>query len=316
MDNLNPGTALSLLLSEIKSGTLPKTILIEGKDEKSRKEAAMLCAAALMCESDSAPCLECDSCKKVMSGRHPDVTVISPQDRKISVDDIRQVRLDANISPFEAECKVVIFQQAQTLNVQSQNALLKILEEPPRSVYFILTAPGAKLLLSTVDSRCAKFSLGSLSMQDIYRSVCEFSDGTPESDKLRMCNAVLYLDGFVPDEKSMAQLKLSMDICDEFYTSGRFPFESLPCKKEDSELLKLVFKVLSLYALTLLKAKKGTIPTDGGVMGSAGLSAAMSRFPTKTAFYHYGFFCELYERLLNNANVSAVIAALRSGIYD
>ena len=316
MDINNPGTALSLIFSEIKSGTLPKTLLIEGKDESSRKEAARYSAAALICQSEKRPCLECNACRKVLEGRHPDVTVLSPQDDKVSVDDIRQVRLDANISPFEAECKVIILDSAQTLNIQSQNALLKILEEPPRSVYFILTAPSSKLLLSTVDSRCAKFSLGSLSASDVYRSVCEFSVGIQENDKQRICCAVLYLDGFVPSQKSMEQLRAAMDICDEFYRIGRFPFDRLPSKKEDGEQLKLVLKVLALYALTLLKAKKGTQVPDGGVLGEDIMSAALRRLPMKTAFYHYGLFCELYERLEENANLGTVIAALRAGIYD
>lgn len=316
MDLKNPGTALSLIFAEIKSGTLPKTLLIEGKDEASRRLAARYTASALMCGSQEAPCLECGQCKKVLDGRHPDVTVISTAEEKVSVDDIRKVRLDANISPFEAECKIIIFEGAQLLNIQSQNALLKILEEPPQRVYFILTAPSSKLMLATVDSRCAKFSLGALSKDDVYRSVCEFSGSTSESENLRICHAVLYLDGFVPSEKSIGQLKSAMAVCDEFYSSGVFPFDKLPTKKEDSEALKLVLKVLSLYALAVLKSKKGSGDGDGGLLGEAVISGAAAKFPTKTAFYQYGFFCELYERLEENANVAAVIAVLRSGIYD
>ena len=317
MDINNPGTALSLIFSEIKAGTLPKTFLIEGKDESSRSLAARYCAAALICSSEKIPCLTCNSCMKVLDGRHPDVTVIAPsEDRKVSVEDIRKVRLDAGISPFEADCKIIIFEQAQTLNIQSQNALLKILEEPPKSVYFILTSPSSKLLLATVDSRCAKFSLGSLSKKDVYGSVCGFSGSTSESENMRICNAVLYLDGFIPSEKSIAHLREAMNIADEFFGSGRFPFTLLPSKKEDGDLLKLILKVLALYALTVMKAKKGTLPEDGGIPGREVLSRAMSTTPLKTAFYRYGFFCELYERLEENANLGTVIAALRAGIYD
>lgn len=316
MELNNPGAAVSLILSEIKSGTMPKTILIEGKDEKSRKEAAQLCAAALVCESESVPCLSCNACNKVMSARHPDVTVVSPAQEKVSVEDIRRIRLDAGISPFEAECKVIIFEQAQTLNVQSQNALLKILEEPPKSVYFILTSPSSKLLLQTVDSRCAKFSLGSLSMKDVYSSVCGFSGSTSEAENMRLCNAVLYLDGFVPEEQSIKDLNFAIDLCASFYSSGRLPMEKLPVKKEESGLLKLILKVFSLCALDIMKAKKGNTPPNGGILGTDILETAIMRIPMKTAFHQYGFFCELYERLEENANAGAVAAALRAGIYD
>ncbi len=316
MDIKNPGTALSLLLNEIKSGTLPKTFLIEGKDEASRKEAARICAAALVCEKNEAPCTECNACRKVLEERHPDVTVINAEQSKVGVDDIRKVRLDANISPFEAECKIVIFDSAHTLNVQSQNALLKILEEPPQSVYFILTAPSSKLLLPTVDSRCAKFSLGSISAKDVYRSVCDFSGDLAQADNMRICNAVLYLDGFVPGEKSISALKNAIDICTDFYTSGRFPFDRLPVKKEESGNLQLILRVLSLCSLEILKSKKGTKPANGGILGKESLETAVMRTPLKTAFYRYGLFTELSERIDENANLSAVTASLRSGIYE
>lgn len=316
MDLKNPGTAMSLILTEVKSGTLPKTFLIEGKDEASRKEAARVCAAALVCESDEVPCTECNACKKVLEGRHPDVTVINAGEDKVGVDDIRKVRLDANISPFEAECKIVIFDGAQNLNVQSQNALLKILEEPPRSVYFILTAPSSKLLLQTVDSRCAKFSLGSLSAKDVYRSVCDVSGGLSDKDNARVCNAVLYLDGFVPSEKSIASLKDAIDICTDFYTSGRFPFDKLPSKKEESADLQLILRVLSLCSLEILRAKKGTPVQDGGILGKEALDIAVMRTPLKTSYSRSAFFSELSERIDENANISAVTASLRAGIYD
>jgi len=316
MDLKNPGTSLSLMLTEIRSGTLPKTLLIEGKDESSRKEAANICAAALMCTADEVPCLECDSCLKVLSGRHPDVTVLFPGEEKVSVDDIRKVRLDAGISPFEAECKIVIFHQAHNLNVQSQNALLKILEEPPKSVYFILTAPSSKLMLQTVDSRCAKFSLGSLSEKDVYGSLKEFCTNITDSDLSRLCCAVLYLDGFVPNEKNVRDLLSAMEVCDTFYTSGRFPFEKLPSKKEDSDMLSVILKTAALYAMTVFKAKKGVMPKNGGILGADRLEAAMARFPARAAFSQYGLFCELYERLSENANVGAVISSLRACIYD
>lgn len=314
MNNL--GTSLSLMLAEIKSGTFPGTVLIEGKDESSRMEAARLCAAALICESEDKPCGECKSCKKVLSGRHPDVTVVSSEDDKVSVSDIRKIRLDAVVSPFEAECKIIIFDKAQTLNVQSQNALLKILEEPPKGVYFILTSPSSKLLLATVDSRCTKFSLGAVSIEDIYHSVCEFSKDTQKEENLRLSNIAFYLDGFVPGEKSVSMIKVALGICKDFYSKGKFPFEKLPNKKDDSELLKIILKVLSLSALEVLKAKKGILPENEGILGKDVLLSATGRIPSKTAFYQYGFFCELYERLDENANLGAVIASLRAGIYD
>lgn len=315
MDFRKDSAALAQILGEIKAQQLPHTFVIEGKDAASRQEAAAFCAATLVCECEDKsmlPCGVCTACKKIASKRHPDVAVLAPGDgTQVRVDDVRKIRTDAYATPFEAENKVVIFEQAQLLNVQSQNALLKILEEPPERVYFILTCPAANMLLPTVSSRCARFSLGSLSDEENYRSVCGLCKGEGEPAKRRYSSLISMLEGFEMTEKNIARLPLVLEICDEFYGSGKFPFSLLPTKKEDGETLKLIFKALALCALEITGAKKAARGMHG-VLDRSTLSAATARFSLRSALAYYELFCEVHDKLCANANVGAIVALLRA----
>lgn len=305
--------ALVLALSEIRDGTLPKTLVFQGKDDTARHRAALICACALVCTSggDKAPCLECEGCRRVLSEIHSDVTVLNCTSGDVRVDDVRKVRADAFVSPFEAECRIFILDGAQNLNVQSQNALLKILEEPPERAYFILTAPSSKMLLETVNSRCAVFSLGNPSYDDVYRSVCDAASGFGEEERRSIARAVLYIDGFEVTSQNLTRLKSALDICETYYGSGVFPFASLPSKKDDSEALKLTFKALSLCALEVCEAKKGVSVKDG-ILSASSLEFSVMKMPMRTAFSRSELFASLLERLEANANASAIIALLRT----
>ena len=119
---------------------------------------AMLCSAP---EGTERPCGLCRDCRKAEKGVHPDVITVDrltddkgrPR-REIYIDQIRDVVADAVVMPNEAERKVYIIRYADSMNAAAQNALLKILEEPPRFVSFILVAESAVPLLETVRSRC------------------------------------------------------------------------------------------------------------------------------------------------------------------
>ena len=126
--------------------------------------AARALAQVMLCTAPDAaqrPCGRCRDCQKAEKGIHPDVITIERQTddkgkpkREIYVDQIRAVVADAVVLPNEAERKVYIIRDADTMNTAAQNALLKALEEPPRFVSFILLAASPAPLLETVRSRC------------------------------------------------------------------------------------------------------------------------------------------------------------------
>ena len=134
--------------------------IVASQSEQARDRLALDLAAAMLCRSDGVrPCRTCRDCRKVYDSVHPDVIYVAPDpDAKvptIKVDQIRSVAATAYILPSEAEKKVYVLRQADTMNLNAQNAFLKLLEEPPQSAAFILAAASPELLLPTVRSRCA-----------------------------------------------------------------------------------------------------------------------------------------------------------------
>ena len=155
---------MAFLDSVISRGALPNALILNGPDEKTMRKYATYLAAANVCESNGDICGVCESCRRVLNALTPDVIDIFPEDGKqsINVDQARNVRADAYIAPSELDVKVYILHNADKMNVQTQNALLKILEEPPRFVSFILLSTNIAAFLPTVRSRCqlVQFNFG------------------------------------------------------------------------------------------------------------------------------------------------------------
>lgn len=141
-------------------------------DERTRSSRAL--ATALVCSSKAErPCGICRDCRKALAGVHPDIINIAPgtdaegkRKRGISVDQVREVVADAQVMPNEAERKVYIFDDADSMNASAQNALLKLLEEPPASAAFVLCVPGEAALLPTIRSRCVTLRINADATED------------------------------------------------------------------------------------------------------------------------------------------------------
>lgn len=145
----------------IDSKRFPHALIIEGEHGLGKKTLARRLAGALVCRGDNKPCGECRQCRKAKQGIHPDIIEHTAQggSNSFHVDVIRNIVNDAFMSPNEADYKVYILGNAECMNLSAQNALLKILEEPPEYVVFIMTVSSKSLLLETVLSRSVVVSL-------------------------------------------------------------------------------------------------------------------------------------------------------------
>jgi DNA polymerase-3 subunit delta' len=143
------------------SNRVPHAILLEGPTGSGKRVLARIIAAGLICSGEDKPCGICQNCKKSLGSGHPDIEEVEGGQgpRTFPVDAVRRIRLNSYIAPNEAECKVYILINAHTMSEQAQNALLKILEEPPAHSVFILTAEARSMLLPTVLSRLSTFTL-------------------------------------------------------------------------------------------------------------------------------------------------------------
>ena len=120
-------------------------------------------AAAIVCDAPGEkPCGVCPQCRKALHGIHPDITEITREEgkREISIGQVREMVSTAPVLPNDAERKVYIIRQADTMSAAAQNAMLKLLEEPPARASFILEAENPGQLLQTVRSRCVKLHAG------------------------------------------------------------------------------------------------------------------------------------------------------------
>ena len=148
--------------SLVESNRIPHAVLIEGGDENARKEAVKFLSQYAVCKSNPRPCGVCPACKKAENFTHSDIytPALSGKTQSIGINAIRDLIKDASIIPNEADNKVfILYDVDKKMSEIVQNAFLKILEEPPLSSLFILTAENSKSLLQTILSRVQVFSL-------------------------------------------------------------------------------------------------------------------------------------------------------------
>ena len=140
-------------------GALTHALLLTGAGPA--EATARFAAAALECTGPGpCPCGACPGCRKVLSGIHPDVTVVRDDGHEsVAVDIVRGVRSDAYIRPNEGAAKVYIFPDCSLLTEQDQNVLLKIVEEGPPYAAFCFCAENPAAVLPTLRSRCVELPL-------------------------------------------------------------------------------------------------------------------------------------------------------------
>ncbi|WP_243200792.1 ATP-binding protein [Lawsonibacter celer] len=140
---------------------LSHAYIISGPPGSGRHTLAKLLSAALVCagQGDRLPCGRCAACRKARAGVHPDIIPVGDDGKDLSVTQVRQMRTDAYIRPNEAERKVYVLSNAQSMNASAQNAMLKLLEEGPAYAAFLLITDNAAALLPTVRSRCEALAL-------------------------------------------------------------------------------------------------------------------------------------------------------------
>ena len=165
-----------------RKGRLSHFYLLSGPRGAGKHTLARLIAAAMLCPEPEGPCGVCPHCRKVLSGSHPDcITIDDPEKKIIPVRLVREARSDMYIKPNEGEKKIYLFPRAQDLNLEGQNALLKVLEEPPGYGVFLLLTDNPEKLLPTVRSRCVELKLRALPEELLRRKLrTEFPDAENE----------------------------------------------------------------------------------------------------------------------------------------
>ena len=171
--------AVASLRKALEGGSPGHAWLFVGPEGVGRRPAAFAFAAALNCERSTSGCGECIACRKVLRGAHPDVHLIVPEGQQILVDQIRGSATERGVIPeaarsaLEGRTKVFVIEDAAQLNLSAANALLKVLEEPPAGVVFLLVTADADALPETVVSRCRRIDFVPLGPQAIRTVLVE-----------------------------------------------------------------------------------------------------------------------------------------------
>lgn len=203
MSNVNlPESVLASLDSLFADGRCPHAVLIDGSSEVQREALANLTAKMVVCSNqERTPCGACENCRKADEGIHPDIICIKkPEDKKSFVKaDVKKMVADAYLTPNDADKKVYIISEIQNMNEESQNLLLKILEEPPRYTAFVLTSQTSNAVIGTVLSRVVRLRLGEIENNkfsdkaiDVVKMLCKAVCSPYEYDKVK---ATAPLDG-------------------------------------------------------------------------------------------------------------------------
>jgi DNA polymerase-3 subunit delta' len=164
---------LELIGRAASRGTLPPSLIFAGPEGVGKRMAAVALAQLMNCLEPGKfdgldACGACVSCKRIARRVHADILMIEPGDTgAIKIDQVREAIERSAYKPFEGRRRVVILNDAEALNAEAQNALLKTLEEPPAASTFIIVTSRPDMLLPTVLSRCQRLRFGRLSPGEV-----------------------------------------------------------------------------------------------------------------------------------------------------
>ena len=156
--------------SSIETGNVAHAYIISGDAGSGKKTLAYAFAETLECEAGGTEaCGTCRSCLQVSTGNYPDIiTVTHEKQNLISVDEVRDQLINTiDIKPYKGKYKIYIIPDAELLNVQAQNAMLKTIEEPPAYAVILLLTTNLDKLLETVKSRCLKLQTKPIRERDV-----------------------------------------------------------------------------------------------------------------------------------------------------
>lgn len=188
----------------LAGGRLPGSMLFTGEEGIGKKLFALEVAKVLNCRNRIGveACHECSSCKRISNStfppfgnpdddkdrmiwsEHGDVAMLRPYKQIIRVNPVRELEREANFRPFEGAARVFIVEDADYMNEQAANALLKTLEEPPPTSHLILTTTNPTALLATIRSRCQVIRFAPIAADEIEEFLITRQNVSPDDAQL------------------------------------------------------------------------------------------------------------------------------------
>lgn len=167
-DIIGNAETVTMLKAIVNADRLPHALLFTGPAGIGKLKTAQAVSAGALCVGDNIkPCGVCASCRQLAYGSHPDFLLVQPDGASLKIEQIRSIQHEMALAPYLSLRRVCIINDADAMTEQAANSLLKVLEEPPLGVVFILVTAAPQLLPVTILSRCRQISFQPLTYQQI-----------------------------------------------------------------------------------------------------------------------------------------------------
>lgn len=256
--------AQETLAAFVNGGRFPHALLLEGPEGSGRRTFAREIAAALFCRGEHKPCGSCNQCRKVLEQNHPDVEYYGGDGsrRSFHIDTIRKLRQNAWLLPGEAPCRVCVLCGAENMTDQAQNALLKILEEPPEHTVFILTAENRSMLLPTILSRVQTIRLEPLTPAEILpvlRERCPDQPGEKLEWAAETADTIGQALALLADESLQKHAQLAQRMLELLCNGSEYGLLTAvePVSRKREDLLEVCTQLRQLLTAELTRAASG-----------------------------------------------------------
>ncbi len=244
-----------------KSGNLPHALLFSGPEGVGKKRVAKDFLKTINCENEDSSfkdtlsfCKECTNCREIEKGIHFDITEISPEDGEIKLESIEYLIEKISHRAIKASFKGFIIDQAHLMNAQSQNALLKTLEEPPGRAVIIIVTEYPSSLLPTILSRSFEIKFSLVLNKEIEKSIKD-----KEVVKLSLGRPGRALDYMnFPERKERAK-KVESDVQEMLKKEISFSFskiKEITDEKREEEFLNCALQIIEKEILEKIKKKE------------------------------------------------------------
>lgn len=305
-------------LRRLKNGTCSHAFIVEGAKGSGKRDFALWCAGALLCESSAhAPCGVCRSCQKAAAGHHPDLHLYGEGEKAITVGEVREIIRETGMVPVDGERIVFVLSHAERMQAPAQNALLKVFEEPPAGVVIFLLTEARRALLPTVRSRGQSITLSALSDAELERTlrIRQPRLGADElSAAVRASHGSLgeAMD-FLSKDATQNRIKAREWLYAAF-GSDKYRLVSLvsmPKYKREQAIAQTDAFLRLLFDLLLIKTGARAVllsPEDAEELGGRATKRALAAMCEITM--------ESRERLEANGNVTAVMTNLASALWS
>ena len=319
----------------IENATMPHAFLIGGDSGSGKTILATEIAAALNCENrgkgQALPCGECNACKRIRNHNFPDLKFLSkPKDKAtLGVDAIKDFREDMFLSSTESDYKIYVIDDAECMTTEAQNALLKVLEEPPIGVIILILARECDKILTTIKSRAQYIPMARFTEKELEKYLVDISPDAKillRDDPEKFHAIVMSSDGRLGLGINLANKKLAEECATErqeiisivrAFCSGRSYKEIysavsvLPQKR--NELMFCFEKIISaLRDLIVIKQSEGALLTFFSTRDEA--AAAGASVSVKKLLSVYDEIQKAHELCAKNANISNLVSNLAARI--